>query len=209
MKRVAVVALLALALAGCSVPGQTLSPGTAYSRNGVEVSNAHIDEIYQAWVTSSNYQLNPNRLQIMVMDALRDPAIDIVVELEPEAEVLFTDENATFFAKQLLAVKGVEGEPDPLMVESVKSAMAVSLIVYTDPDGTYIQRLAEDLEASVEGSPRAGSFDAELFYSSLSKAMQAVETQRLPLELAYVEFYRLDGFVSYDGGGLRVVAPEQ
>ena len=80
MKRVAVVALLLLALAGCAVPGQSLSPGTAYAYDGAEVSNAHIDAIYNSWQQLTRNQILPNRLQVLTLDAVREPAIALAIE---------------------------------------------------------------------------------------------------------------------------------
>lgn len=206
MKRVAVVALLAVALAGCAVPGQSLSPGTAYAYNGVDVSNAQVDAIYNAWLHDSQGKLTPNRLQVMVLDAAHDPAVAMAKEIAPEVGELFAPENSEFLAKQMLAVKQVDAEPSAEFVRSVQSAVAVWFIAYTDTDGTQVQRLADELEKNIEGSPRAGDFNGDVFISSIARALQSADSQGIPPQLAYTEFFQLNGFVASDGG-VRVVAP--
>lgn len=206
MKRVAVVALLALALAGCAVPGQSLNPGTAYAFNGAEVTNSEVDAVYRAWLNDTKGAVLPNRLQVMTLDAVREPAKKIALEMTSDAAQLFTAENARFFAEQMFNVKQVDGEPSPEVIQSLQGAVAVAFIVYSDADGSQLERLADELEASIEGSPRAGDFDRDTFVQSIVSALESASNQGYPTALGYIEFYRLNGFTAPDGG-VRVVAP--
>jgi hypothetical protein len=205
MKRVAVVALLVLALAGCAVPGQTLSPGTAYAHDGAEVSNAYIDAIYQAWSIETQGAILPNRRNVMTLDAAREPAVALAIEAVPDSAPTFTQENAESIAKQWYAVKGVTEDPSPAVVESAQGAYAVFVLAYADPTMALVRQLGEELEASIDGSPRAGTFDADAFVASVELAMKNADDEGLQ-QFGFAAFYRINGFV-VPPSDARVYAP--
>lgn len=206
MKRVAVMALLLLALAGCAVPGQSLSPGTAYAYGGAEVSNAHIDGVYNSWQQLTKNQILPNRLQVMTLDAVREPAIALAIEEIPGAAEQFTAERAEQVATQWFAFKHVAAEPSPEVIESAQGAYAVFLIAYNDADGSLMRRLADEVAANVEGSPRAGQFDADVFLTSVYKAMEAAQSEGIDPAVSFIAFHNINGFTTPPSDA-RVKAP--
>jgi hypothetical protein len=206
MKRVAVVALLLLALAGCAVPGQTLSPGTAYAYDGAEVSNSHIDAIYNAWQQQTKNQFLPNRLQVLTLDAVREPAIALAIEEIPGAEEEFTAERAEQVAKQWFALKQVDAEPSAEVIQSAQGAYAVFVIAYHDADGSLMRRLAEEVQGNVDGSPRSGVFDADAFLNSVYAAMEAAQNEGVDPVVSFIAFHNLNGFVT-PATDARVQAP--
>jgi len=206
MKRVAVVALLLLAMAGCAVPGQPLSPGTAYAYDGAEVSNAHIDATYESWRTLTKNQILPNRLQVMTLDAVREPAIALATEKIPGSEELFTNARAEQVAQQWFAFKQVGEDPSPEVVESAQGAYAVFVIAYNDADGSLMRELAEEVEAAVEGSPRSGVFIADAFLNSVYAAMEAAQGEGIDPAVSFIAFHNINGFVAPDSP-VRFTAP--
>lgn len=195
MKRVAVVSLVALAMAGCAVPGQSLSPGTAFAYDSVEVSNAQIDAIYQSWLRETEGAIVPNRLQTMTLEAVREPAIAMAIELVPDAAPSFTDEAAVEIAQQWLMLEGISDEPSQEVVDSAQAAFAVYVIAFADPGGSNIRALADEVAANVEGSPRAGVFDADTFVASVNNAVKSADGQALQ-HFSYTTFHNINGFVT-------------
>lgn len=206
MKRVAVVALLVLAMTGCAVPGQSLSPGTAYAYDGAEVSNAAIDATYNAWLQETQGAVLPNRLQIMTLDAVREPAIALAIESVDGAEELFTDERAEQVATQWYSFKQIATPPSPEVVRSAQGAYAVFVLAYNDADGSLMRELADEVEAAVEGSPRAGTFDADTFLNSVYAAMEAAQGEGIDPAVSFIAFHNLNGFITPPNPA-RVKAP--
>jgi hypothetical protein len=195
MKRVVAVALLALATAGCSVPGQQIAPGVAFTYDGQAVTNAEIDAIYQAWVYDTQGKDAPNRRQVLTIEAVREEAIAAAQPLIEDGTITLNDAEAVRVAEAWLGFLGInDTEPSPEMAHAAQGVFALALVAYTDPDGSVIQGIGDRVEAKLQGSPRAGTFDADVFVQSVIDAMTAAQNQDLQ-QFAFTALQNVNGFV--------------
>jgi len=206
MKRAAVVALLALALAGCMVPGETLPPGAAFSYDGEVTTNAQVDTTYRAWVDDTENKDNPNRRQVMTLEALHEPAIAAAKPFLEDTEITLSEEEAQQLADQWLSFLGLHKTASPEVARTAQTAYAIAIVAYSDTDGSALRELAEEAAASIEGSPRAGVFDADAFIASVYGAAEAAQNQDLQM-FFYTAFQNINGFVD-PPTDLRQLEPE-
>lgn len=195
MKRAAAVALLALALAGCAVPSQDIPPGAAFTYDGKTVTNAEIDAIYQAWVYDTQGKDAPNRRQVLTIEAVREEALAAAQPFIEDGTISLNDAEAVRVAEAWLGFLGLnDAEPSPEMAHAAQGIFALALVAYTDPDGSVIRGIGERVEARVQGSPRSGTFDADVFAQSVLDAMTAAQSQDLQA-FSFTALQNVNGFV--------------
>lgn len=195
MKRAAAAALVALALAGCSVPSSDLDPGAAFTYDGETVTNAEIDAIYQAWVYDTQGKDAPNRRQVLTIEAVREEAIAAAQPFIEDGSIKLNDAEAKRVAEAWLGFLGLnEAEPSPEMAHAAQAIFALALVAYTDADGTAIRGIGDRVEAKVQGSPRSGTFDSDVFVQSVLDAMTAAQSQDLQA-FSFTALQNVNGFV--------------
>ena len=194
MKRLAAVALLALATAGCAVPGQELDPGVAFSYDHNVVTQSQVDTIYQAWVNDTEGKDAANRRQVMTLEAIHDSVVATATPILKENGLDLNPETLLSLSEQWLRLKGLSGEPSAEVQRQMESAYALFVIAATSTDGSEVEKIADAAEAGVIGSPRAGTFDAETFIASVFAAFTSAQNQDLQ-QFAYTEFQSVNGFI--------------
>lgn len=195
MKRALAVALLALATVGCSVPSSDLDPGAAFTYDGRTVTNAEIDAIYTAWVYDTQGKDTPNRRQVLTIEAVREEAMKAAQPFIDDGSIKLNDAEAVRVAEAWLGFVGIhDEEPSPEMAHAAQAIFALALVAFTDPDGSKIRAIADAVDAKVQGSPRAGEFDADVFVKSVQDAVLAAQQQDLQA-FSFTAFQNVNGFV--------------
>lgn len=198
MKRAALAALLSLSLAACAVPGQNIDPGVAFEADGRVVTFAEVDGIVDAWLHDTQGRDVPHRNQAMTLEAIREPLFEAVQPILDEFDFELSDSVVRQQAETWMLVKGVEDpQVSDTVIDSVRVALALYILVANDAEGTAILDLARTVEQNVEGSPRAGRFDAVTFLTSISTALQNADKQQFG-PVSYIEFQNVNGFVDID-----------
>lgn len=170
--RIAVAALGVLALAGCAVPGQDASAGTASEYQGTTVTNAQVDATFAAWVQGTNGALVASRSEVMTMELLHD---DLLAACEEIGTPIHTSE-AEMTAQQWFTSLGVATAPSADFVHSFESQLALAVLVLTGHKD-LLDGIITDAAAHAKVSPRAGQIDVDGFRASVDAAAAASTKQ--------------------------------
>ncbi|MEX0913844.1 MAG: hypothetical protein WDZ57_02715 [Demequina sp.] len=189
----ATVSALALTLVGCAVPGQEAAPGVAAQYDGRTVTNAHVDEVYEAWVTDSQGIVVPIQRRSIITIELLGPTL--IAESEAQG-FLISDSAATDLAREWISLMGGQGEPSPQTVESVRAifALGVLSVLGTEDGNATLTQIAEDVEANAVFSPRSGEFSVDLFLQSVTDATDWAISQQLG-SYFYTAYLDVNGLV--------------
>lgn len=199
MKRFMVAALVALALAGCTLPSQDLAPGVAFSYHGNVATNTQIDDLARSWDPDGDGVAIAFRRNALTLELLADDLLAKADELT-EGQLAITETIAREQATKWLAVKEDGGEPSPELVRSFRIVLALYVVYTFDVDGSVLADIAQKVEQEAIVSPRSGVFSADAFLASTTTAAGTAynwqQTASTPQEqeLAYVAFATVNGF---------------
>ncbi len=189
----ALLAALAIALTGCTVPGQAGAPGVAAKLDGITVTNERVNELSDAWRHDA---VEPTgRKNVITLELLREPLLAQMVELELPYHRTQSQQQA----ETALRMQGVNEAPSEALVDAVEGAFLIAVFAATPELQGNLQDVAHDVEANAVLSPRSGKFSAQAFLDSLQPAFETANNlanQGYPTWA--LAFNRANGLVAYD-----------
>ena len=204
MKRLAVAAMAVIALAGCTVPSQSLAPGVALVHDGVVVTNADVDAMVSALRFGDNAQQLANRSQLLTLEVMHDAVVAKVAELS-DGQMIINTALATVYADKWLALQGDTEPATPELVRVFETVIAISLINGVDVDGSILRDLGEQVRAQLTPGVRTREFSTQALMDSLATATN--DAYRITqtgtdaeAELAWVTYAHVDAFVAPESG---------
>ncbi|WP_430867598.1 hypothetical protein [Demequina aurantiaca] len=190
--RLAVAAVAAIALAGCAVPGQGASPGTASEFQGVTVTNEQVDATFAAWAVDTDGALVASRDEIMTMELLHD---DLLAACAERGTPIHTA-DAKRLAESWFMAMGIAAEPSDAFVHSFESQFAIAVLAIDGGDETLLA-IIEDAAANANVSPRSGEIDVDTFLASIEEAKATATQQQLGAN-SYIPFQHVNAFSDAD-----------
>lgn len=179
----------ALALAGCTVPGQPAPAGAAAAYEDVTILNEHVGELYSAWSTEAAQ--STSRRSVVTVELLREPLLAQAEELE----IPYHRSMAEQQAQLLLQLRGVDGAPSEALVDAVEGAFMIAVFALAPELHDILRGIAAQVEADAAISPRTGDFSAALFMDSVAVAHeQAVNLANQNMPAWFVAFRTVNGF---------------
>jgi len=204
MKRLAVAAMAVIALAGCTVPSQSLAPGVALVHDGVVVTNADVDAMVSALRFGDNAQQLANRSQLLTLEVMHDAVVAKVAELS-DGQMIINTALGTVYADKWLALQGDTEPATPELVRVFETIIAISLINGVDVDGSILRDLGEQVRAQLTPGVRTREFSTQALMDSLATATN--DAYRITqtgtdaeAELAWVTYAHVDAFVAPESG---------
>lgn len=195
-RRRAFAALLvgvAIALTGCTVPGQAGAAGVAAVLDETVVTNEHVNELTQAW---RNDAAEPTgRSNVITLELMREPLLQQMAEYE----LPYHRSQAEQQAQLLLRMQGEKEPPSEALVDAVEGAFLVA-IFYVSPNlQEALQNTAYEVEANAVLSPRSGQFSADAFLRSLTPAFETANNLAMQGSPVWaMAFNRVNGLVEND-----------
>lgn len=190
--RLVVAAALALALAGCAVPGQGAPAGTAAEYQGTTVTNEQIDATFASWVQGTNGALVASRDEVTTMELLRE---DLLAACEERGTPIhFAD--AERLAQQWFVGLGVTTPPSEDFVRSFQSQFALAVLAFDGGDDE-LRAIIESVAEHAAVSPRNGQIDVEGFLASVENAKATATQQQLGAQ-SFVPFQHVNAFSDAD-----------
>lgn len=186
--RLAVAALGALALAGCAVPGQPASAGTASVYDGTTVTNAQVDATFSAWVEDTRGMRVSTRDEVLTMELLHD---DLVAASTASGRPFHTSDAARL-ATAWLQSMGITEEPSPELVRSFEAQFALAMLALDGSDDDLV-RIINSVKDSAVISPRSGEIDVEAFLASVDDARTTADQRQLGAQ-AFIPFQHVSAF---------------
>lgn len=194
MKRLAVLAALALALSGCAVTGQAAGPGVAATYGDHVVTQQEVADLQEALVDLQASTDSSSALTILLLE----PTV-----LEWAADAGFaeiaTEEVLTEEAIQWrLAVGADQVEVTDEMRDAVNLVLMTAVMAY-DPDGApVLVEAVNDIAERGEFSPAYGDFTMEHFQTSIAQVSdEQVAAQSYMGPVSYRVFNHLTGFPGF------------
>lgn len=179
----------ALALAGCTVPGQPAPAGAAAAIEDTTISNEQVSELYNAWRDEAGQ--STSRRSVVTLELLREP-LRVAAE---DLGLVYHRSHAEQQAGLLLRLQGVSTEPSEALIDAIESAHLLSSFAVTADLAEPLQDVIAQVEADAVTSPRTGDFSAELFNQSLDAAReQAVSLYNQGMPAWFVAFRTVNGF---------------
>lgn len=179
----------ALALAGCTVPGQPAPAGAAAALEDVTISNERVGELYSAWSTEAAQ--STSRRSVVTLELLREPLLAQMEELEIGYHRSMAEQQATM----LLQLQGLDSEPSEALVEAVEATFAVAVFALAPEQYEILGTVAAEVEAEAATSPRTGDFNAARFMASVDAAHeQAMSLANQGMPAWFVAFRTVNGF---------------
>ncbi|MGC4174526.1 hypothetical protein [Demequina sp.] len=183
-------ALITVTLTACAPPGQDGAPGVAATYEDVTVTNANIDQIYQAWLDDTKGTDVANRRQILTIELLKE---DLLAKCK-ELGYPVTWSLAESQADQWIAFKGQQGEPSDDMIAATQGILALYVVVNVDPTFETLTEISDKVEAEADVSPRSGDYSTSTLIASVQAAMQSAENQQLGTQFSFVEYQNVNAF---------------
>jgi hypothetical protein len=183
-------ALVTLALAACAPPGQPGLPGVAAEYEGTDITNAHVDEVYQAWLDDTQGKDVANRRQVLTIELLRP---DLLAKSK-ELGYPITWSLAKTYADQWITFKGVQGTASDDMIAATQGILALYVLASLDPTLASIKELSDNVAKTAVVSPRSGVYSTDALLSSVQNAMQSAQDQQLGSQFSYTEFQNVSAF---------------
>jgi hypothetical protein len=187
-------ALVTLTLTACAPPGQPGDPGVAATYEDQTVTNAGIDEIYQAWLDDTQGADVANRRQILTIELLRD---DLLAKCK-ELGYPVTWSLAEAQANQWITFKGVQGTATEPMIRATQGILALYVVAQVDPTLGDLKEISDKVAKSAKVSPRSGVYDTATLIASVQKAMKSAEDQQLGQQFSYTEYQNVSAFTDED-----------
>ena len=187
-------AVITLVLTACAPPGQPGDPGVAATYESETVTNAGIDEIYQAWLDDTQGTDVANRRQILTIELLRN---DLLAKCK-ELGYPVTWSVAQSQANQWITFKGIQGTASEPMISAVQGILALYIVANVDPTLADLKEISEKVAKSAQVSPRSGVYDTDTLIESVQKAMKSAEDQQLGTQFSYTEYQNVSAFTDED-----------
>lgn len=187
-------ALITLALTACAPPGQPANPGVAASYEGNDITNVHIDDVFQAWLDDTKGQDVANRRQILTIELLRDDLLAKCKELGYPVPW----STAKQYADQWITFKGQQGTASDDMIAATQGILALWIVAYTDPTFKNLTEISDHVGKTAVVSPRSGEYSTGALLASVQAAMQSAEDKQLGGQFSYTEFQNVSAFADED-----------
>lgn len=165
------VAVAALAVTGCTVPGQDGPAGVAASfPDGRDpITTARVAELSTAWEDTG---LPVGRQSVVTLEILREP----LLEAAPEIGLDYSRDVAEQQAELLLERRGIESEASEALLDNLEAAFLLAGFTFLPEDATALMAIADQIEQDAVTSPRTGDFTTEALIASITEvAPLAVE----------------------------------
>lgn len=180
----------AVSLAACAPPGQVGQPGVAATYEDTSVTNAKVDEIYQAWLNDTEGQDVANRRQILTTELLRDDLLAKCAELGYP----ITTATATSYANQWISFKGVKGTASPDMILATQGVLALYVVASADPTLKSLKDISDKVAKAAVVSPRSGVYSTNALLASVQAAMKSAQDQQLGDQFSFTEYQNVSAF---------------
>jgi len=188
----ATVTAAALTVSGCAVPGQEADPGVAAQYDARTLTNAQVNDVYQAWVVDTEGAEVPTQRRSIITIELMAPQLVVAAE---EAGYPISDDQALTYAIQWIRFAGIEeGEPSQQLVETVRAIFALAVLAVVEPELETLRQIAQDVEDNAVFSPRSGEFSTETFLTSVTSALDYAASQNLG-PFFFTAFVNVNGLV--------------
>jgi len=187
-------AVVTFALTACAPPGQPGNPGVAASYEGNDITNVHIDDVYQAWADDTNYQDVANRRQVLTIELLRDDLLAKCKELGyPVAW-----STAEQYANQWITFKGQQGTASEDTIAATQGILALYIVASIDPSLDSLKEISDKVAANAIVSPRSGEYSTDALLDSVFAAAQSAEDQQLGSQFSPTAFQNVSAFTDED-----------
>lgn len=179
----------AIALAGCTVPGQPAPAGAAAAYEDTTISNQNVGALVAAWRDEGDQ--STSRRSVVTLELFREP----LLALTQEHDLPYHRSMAEQQAGLLLQMQGLPAEPSEELVDAVEAAFLMALFGLAPELEELLHGVATDIEDQAATSPRTGSFSAERFMESVERANnQASDLYGQGMPVWFVAFRNVNGF---------------
>ena len=185
--------VFALVLTACAPPGQSGDPGVSATYDGYTITNARVDEVYQAWLDDTQGKDVANRRQVLTIELLRPALLQAATGLG--TTVHRTD--AELLAREWIKFKGLQGEPSPAMVDAVEGIVALAIVAFQDPNLELLRKVSDDAAKSAIVSPRVGVYSTDAFLETVEGAITSAQNQSLG-QFSFTELQNVSAFTDED-----------
>lgn len=181
--------VVSLTLTACAPTGQPAGPGVTAIVGSETITNARVDEVYQAWLHDTQGTDVANRRQIVTIEMLT-PRLVAAVEAKG---IPISDQEITDIAANWIQFKGVSGGPTQPMIDATAGIVALWVLAQLDPTYSEIRVIADEVAAESTVSPRVGTWSTDALLQSVNTAVQAAQSQQLE-QFGFTEFQNVSAF---------------